>query len=363
MSTAECNDESHGDHGSSFLRNQIRKIAYAETASVAPIPYSKGVSAGSVDDSVLKHKKVTIVGCGQVGMAIAYAILNQEIAGCIALVDMNEEKLDGEARDLQHGAAFHQNCRILSSTSYEVSAHSHLVIVTAGVAQKVGESRLNLVQRNVGIMKSIVPKIIEYSPDAAICIVANPCDVMTAVAAKIAGPSIPAGRIFGSGTCLDSSRLRSLIAQSIDADTSAVTGFVFGEHGDSSVPIWSSVHVGGLPMPAKDPELLELIHREVVTSAGNVIRKKGYTNWAVGLTGAYIAKAVLNDTREVMAVSTCVRGLYGIESDVFLSVACFINCNGISQVLAIPLEDEERKAFQKSADAVWDVQKGVWDSI
>jgi L-lactate dehydrogenase len=123
---------------------------------------------------------------------------------------MNGSKLEGEAKDLQQGSGFHDHVRVLASTDYQVTAHSHLVIVTASVAQKIGESRLNLVERNVAIMKSIIPQVLAHSPDAAICIASNPCDLMTAVANKIAGPTVPAGRIFGSGTCLDSSRLQSL---------------------------------------------------------------------------------------------------------------------------------------------------------
>lgn len=163
-----------------------------------------------------------------------------------------------------------------------VSADSHLVIVTAGAAQKPGESRLNLVERNISIMQNIIPKVLAFSPNAAICIVANPCDLLTAVAAKIAGPSIPPGRIFGSGTCLDSSRLRSLISKKLNLDTSAVTGYVIGEHGDTSVPVWSSVRIGGVPLLKDGQEPTKLhddMHKEVVDSAYDVISKKGYTNW------------------------------------------------------------------------------------
>jgi L-lactate dehydrogenase len=163
-----------------------------------------------------------------------------------------------------------------------VSAHSHLVIVTAGAAQTPGESRLNLVERNISIMQNIIPKVLAFSPNAVICIVANPCDLMTAVAAKIAGPSVPPGRIFGSGTCLDSSRLRSLISKKMGLDTSAVTGYVIGEHGDTSVPVWSSVRIGGVPLLKDRQEPTKLhddMHKEVVDSAYDVINKKGYTNW------------------------------------------------------------------------------------
>jgi L-lactate dehydrogenase len=247
-----------------------------------------------------------------------------------------------------------------------VSADSHLVIITAGVAQKTGESRLSLVERNVNIMKGIMPKVLAFSPNAAICIVSNPCDVMTAIAAKIAGPSVPAGRIFGSGTCLDSSRLRSLIAKRLHVDTSAVTGYVIGEHGDSSVPVWSSVIVGGVRIlnTGQHPSPVhEAMHREVVNSAYDVIAKKGYTNWAVGLTGAYIANAVLDDTRQIMPVSTCVRGMYGIENDVFLSMPCVIGDHGVRRVIDLPLTDLEKEQLKHSAKTVWDIQKGVWDSI
>ena len=339
------------------------------THSKEAIPYSEGLELTPVNAnrSDLGHKKVSVVGCGQVGMAIAYAMLNQTVAGTIALVDQNRSKLEGEAKDLEQGSAFHQNVRILASDDYSATQNSHLVIITAGAAQKPGESRLSLVERNVNIMSSIMPKVMTFSPNAAICIVSNPCDVMTAVAAKIAGPSVPPGRIFGSGTCLDSSRLRSLIAKSLgDIDTSAVSGYVIGEHGDSSVPVWSSVHVGGVPLlkVGQGPSEMHLqMHKKVVDSAYDVIEKKGYTNWAVGLTGAYIANAVLDDTRQIMPVSTCVRGLKGITNDVFLSMPAGIGSTGVRRVVDIPLTQSELEAFKRSAQAVWDVQRGVWNNL
>ena len=293
-------------------------------------------------------------------------MLNQVTAGTIALVDVNAERLDGEAKDLAQGSAFHQNVRILADSNYNVSAKSHLVIVTAGVAQTVGESRLALIERNVNIMKSVIPRVLEHSPNAAICIVSNPCDIMTAVAAKIAGPSFPPGRIFGSGTCLDSSRLRSLLAKGLNMDAQSVSGYVIGEHGDSSVAVWSSVRIGGVPMLQSDQEpgaMLHDMHRQVIDSAGDVIAKKGCTNWAVGLTGAYIGAAVLEDTHQIMPLSTCVRGLHGITEDVFLSIPCSIGAYGVRRIIDMPLSPYEVDAFLKSAETVWDVQKDVWDSI
>ena len=247
-----------------------------------------------------------------------------------------------------------------------VSSDSHLVIITAGVAQKPGENRLNLVERNVAIMKNIIPNVLAFSPNASICVVSNPCDLMTAVAAKIAGPSIPPGRIFGSGTCLDSSRLRSLISKKTNLDTSAVTGFVIGEHGDSSVPVWSSVRVGGVHLLGRDQapsQLHDDMHKEVVDSAYDVIKRKGYTNWAVGLTGAHIANAVVEDTRQVMPVSTCVRGMHGIQEDVFISMPCALGSSGVQLVIDLPLTEMESEKFRHSAKTIWDIQKDIWDTI
>lgn len=195
--------------------------------------------------------------------------------------------ITGEAKDLKQGSAFHQRIRIQASSDYNISRGSHLVIITAGAAQRVGESRLSLVERNVKIMSFIIPKVLEYSPDAPICIVSNPCDIMTAVAAKMAGPTVPPGQIFGSGTCLDSSRLRSLIGMALNVDTRSVHGYIIGEHGDSSIPVWSGVRAGGVPLlrPGEEPSAAHSkMHEEVVQSAMDVITKKGYTNWAVGLS-------------------------------------------------------------------------------
>lgn len=247
-----------------------------------------------------------------------------------------------------------------------VSQDSNLVIITAGAAQKPGESRLNLLERNVGIMKNIVPKVLTFSPNASICIVANPVDIMTAVAAKIAGPSIPPGRIFGSGTCLDSSRLRSLLAKKLDLDASAVNGYVIGEHGDSSVPVWSSVRVGGVPLLKNGEEptsLHDSMHNEVVMSAYDVIQKKGYTNWAVGLTGSHIARAVMDDTRQVMPLSTCVRGLYGIEEDIFTSMPCVVGSTGVRRVVELPLTGSEKAKLLQSTKTLWGMQKDIWEMI
>ncbi|OLQ04690.1 L-lactate dehydrogenase B chain [Symbiodinium microadriaticum] len=237
--------------------------------------------------------RITIVGMGQVGLGCVCAILNQDICGTLALIDIAAKKLEGEAKDFQQGSAFHQHTQILASDTYDVSENSDMVVITAGVAQQPGESRLSLVDRNANILKKIMPEVLKYSPNATILIVSNPCDIMTAIAAKLAGPDFPQGKVFGAGTCLDTSRFQTLIAQTMDLDPKNVHGYIIGEHGDSSIPVWSSVRVGALPLlePGEEPnETLQKIHKNVVNSAYDIISLKGYTNWAIGMSTAYICK-------------------------------------------------------------------------
>lgn len=339
-----------------------------------PIGYSEGVAsltggrarAASDLASQRASKKVSICGCGQVGLAIAYAIINQAKARKIALVDINGPKLDGEVKDLCQGSAFHPRVEVVGSTEYGVTEDSQLVIITAGAARKPTETRLDLVRKNLGIMKSIIPLVLDHSPDAAICIVSNPCDVMTAVANKIAGDRVPPGRIFGAGTVLDSSRLRSLIASTLDIDTKSVHGYIIGEHGNSSVPVWSSVRIGGVPLlnHGEEPGDFHLkLHEEVVQTSTDVIRAKGYTNWAIGLSVAHIAGAVLNDARSIMPVSTCVRGFCGVSQDIFLSLPSVVGAHGVVQVSQLPLAAHEAELFLKSAESVWAAQEPIWDEI
>jgi L-lactate dehydrogenase len=182
---------------------------------------------------------------------------------------------------------------------------------------------------------------------------------------RAAGPDIPPGRIFGSGTALDSSRLRSLVGASFDVDTNAVHGYVIGEHGDSSLTVWSGINVAGSPIlpPGEAPkEVHKAMHADVVAAGARVIKKKGYTNWAIGLAVARIASAVLTDERAFMPVSTCVRGYEGVKEDVFLSLPCCLGATGVVRVLDIKLTEAEAEAFRESATSVWEVQAGLWEA-
>jgi L-lactate dehydrogenase len=342
---------------------------YRQAHAVATIPYSETLSCETNRVRAmgnLKRKKVTVIGMGNVGLGCVASILNQDLCGSIAMIDQNKEKLEGEAKDFQQGANFHQSTEILASSEYDVSEDSDLVVVTAGAAQQPGESRLALLEKNVGIMESIIPRVIEHSPDAAILIASNPCDIMTAVASKIAGPSFPQGKIFGTGTVIDSSRFQTIIATSMDLDPNSIDGYIIGEHGDSSIPVWSSVRIGALPLlqPGEEPcDTLKAVHKAVVDSAYDVINLKGYTNWAIGMSTAHIAKMVLNDTRTILPVSTCVRGLYGVEEDVFLSLPCNVSSEGVLGVSLLSLTETEEETFRACAKRIWEVQEPIWNKI
>lgn len=285
--------------------------------------------------------KVTIVGVGQVGMACAFSILTQHITNEVCLIDVNQEKLMGELMDLQHGSNFLKNPTISASTDYRDTANSRICVITAGVRQKEGESRLSLVQRNTNILKAIVPQLVAYSPNAILLMVSNPVDLMTYVAWRLSG--FPRNRVIGSGTNLDSSRFRFLMSQRIGVAPTSCHGWVIGEHGDSSVPVWSGINLAGVRLHDLKPTIgtvgddekwIEL-HRQVVNSAYEVIRLKGYTSWAIGLSTASLVSAILRNTSAVVAVSTSIKvsftGYYSIILPyILLQIVVLIFSNIIS---------------------------------
>jgi L-lactate dehydrogenase len=309
--------------------------------------------------------KVTIVGVGQVGMACAFSIMTQGVASEIALVDVMEDKLKGEMMDLQHGLTFLHNIKINAGSDYAISAGSKLCIVTAGARQREGESRLNLVQRNTDIMKGIIPKLVQHSPDTTLLIVSNPVDLMTYVAWKLSG--LPKERVIGSGTNLDSSRFRFLLSQRFNVAPSSTHGWIIGEHGDSSVPVWSGVNIAGVRLRDLNPdagteadtEKWSEVHRQVVESAYEIIKLKGYTSWAIGLSVSTLTKAVLKNTRAVYAVSTFVQGVHGIDVPVFLSLPCVLGENGITDIIKQTLTSDECVRLQKSATTLNEVQTNL----
>nr|KAF6465690.1 lactate dehydrogenase C [Rousettus aegyptiacus] len=304
-----------------------------------------------VEDDEISQRKITIVGTGAVGMACAICILLKDLTDELTLVDIATDRLKGEMMDLQHGSLFFNTSKITSGK--------------AGARQQEGESRLSLVQRNVNIMKSIIPSLVHHSPDCKILIVSNPVDILTYVVWKLSG--LPPTRVIGSGCNLDSARFRYLIGEKLGVHPTSCHGWIIGEHGDSSVPLWSGVNVAGVALKTLDPELgtdsdkdqWKNIHKQVVESAYEIIKLKGYTSWAIGLSVADLVGSILKNLRRVHPVSTMVKGLYGIKEEIFLSIPCILGQNGVSDIVKLNLNSVEEALFKKSANTLWNIQKDL----
>lgn len=311
------------------------------------------------------RNKITVVGVGQVGMACAFSILSNHVSSDVVLIDVMADKLKGEMLDLQHGSAFLKNPRISASTDYAASANSSLCIVTAGARQREGETRLDLVQRNTDIFKGIIPQLVKYSPNTILLIVSNPVDILTYVAWKLSG--LPSNKVIGSGTNLDSARFRFLLSQKLNVAPTSCHGWIIGEHGDSSVPVWSGVNVAGVRFrdlhedvgTDKDKEDWNELHTQVVQSAYEVIKLKGYTSWAIGLSVSHLASAILRNCNSVHAVSTLVTGHHRIQEDVFLSLPCTLGEAGVTHIVQQKLTDDERALLHKSSAMMHKVQKDL----
>lgn len=309
--------------------------------------------------------KVTVVGVGQVGMAAVFAMLTQGVTSNIALVDVSAEKVKGEMLDLQHGSAFMRNAKISASTDYAVSAGSKICIVTAGVRQREGETRLDLVQRNTDVLKMIIPQLLKHSPDTILMIASNPVDILTFVTWKLSG--LPKQRVIGSGTNLDSARFRYLLSERLGIAPTSCHGYIIGEHGDTSVPVWSGVNIAGVRLSdlnkdigsACDTENWKVVHEKVVQSAYEVIKLKGYTSWAIGLSLAQLARAILTNAHSVHPVTTCLKGEHGIEDEAFLSLPCVLGTCGVYDIVRQPLTDNELQQLRKSAKVMAQVQAGI----
>eukprot|EP00270_Netrium_digitus_P016083 TRINITY_DN5721_c0_g1_i2.p1 TRINITY_DN5721_c0_g1~~TRINITY_DN5721_c0_g1_i2.p1 ORF type:complete len:360 (-),score=89.55 TRINITY_DN5721_c0_g1_i2:171-1250(-) len=310
-----------------------------------------------------KGVKVTVVGVGNVGMACAQTILTEDICDELVLIDVIADKLKGEMLDLQHAAAFLPRTIIKADTDYAASKDSDICVVTAGARQRDGESRLSLVGRNVSLLKLIIPKLVEHSPDCILLLISNPVDILTYAAWKISG--LPSNRVIGSGTNLDSSRFRFLLADSLNVNAHNVHGYIIGEHGDSSVPVWSSVSISGVPLfgflntigVEVDTEQLDGIHKQVVQGAYDVIKLKGYTNWAIGYSVASLVTSIVRDQRRIHPVSVLAQGFHGIEQGVFLSLPCLLGREGNINVIEQTLEEEEVEKLKTSASTLWKIQE------
>ena len=301
--------------------------------------------------------KVSVIGAGAVGASMAYAMLIRQSAREVVLYDVNEAKVTAEVLDLAHGTQFTGSSSITGGADISATKNSDVVVITAGAKQNPGQTRLELAGVNFSILKSLLPALLKHSPDAIFVLVTNPCDVLATAAQKLTG--LPANRIFSSGTVLDSSRLRWLLAEKFDVSTSNIHANIIGEHGDSEFALWSQATVGNTPLlewqladgSTLSREELDAIAYSVKTAAYKVIEGKGATNFAIGLSGARIVEAILNDEHAILPISSVLTDYHGV-SGIAMSVPTLVTRQGASRTIDIAMEPNEQELFEASAAAI-----------
>jgi L-lactate dehydrogenase len=304
-----------------------------------------------------RPRKVAIVGAGSVGATIAYACMTRGVAQHLALYDVNREKVDAEVLDLNHGLQFVPMATIEGSDDVGVCADAEVIVVTAGAKQKPGQTRMDLATANVAICRKMLPELTRLAPGAVLLMVTNPVDVMTYVALKLTG--WPRQRVLGSGTVLDRSRFRFLIARRCNVAVQNVHAYIAGEHGDSEIPLWSSARIANVALhewavPAHGKLTVRDrtdIFVDVRDAAQQIIAGKGATNYAIGLATAKILEAILKDENRILPVSSLLTNYHGID-DVCLSVPCIVNRGGVEVALNFPMNEAESAGLRNSADRI-----------
>lgn len=301
------------------------------------------------------NKKISILGSGRVGSSIAYSLILDGICSEIVLVDIAKDLARGESMDMIQGTPFSNPVNIYAG-EYEDVRDSDIVIVTLGKARQAGQSRIELVQNNVDIIKNVMPQIVSYAPDAIYIVVSNPVDVLTYAIQKITG--LPKERVIGTGTLLDSSRLRTILAQRAQINPGNVHGYVLGEHGDSSFVPWSLASIAGMELETYDEQKFlneyDKIQEEVRGCGADVIKNKGATNYAIAMSVRHLVDSIIRNTRSVLTVSSLMEGEYGLEN-VCLSIPTIVGGEGIIHTLEPKLEEQELAQLKKSAHVLKDV--------
>ena len=301
-------------------------------------------------------RKIAIVGCGMVGSSTAFSLMESGLFTDILKKKKNTDRAAGEAADLSHCLPFTRPVDIRAADYGDIQ-DCGIIVITAGVAQAEGETRLDCIHRNVEVFRSIVPKIVTYNRDAFILVVTNPVDVMTFVTLEMSG--LPASRVFGSGTVLDSARLKLLVGQRLKVDPRSVHAFVIGEHGDSELAVWSSANISGIALDEycnrcgykSHAENRKLLENDVKNSAYEIIRKKGATYYGIAAATRRICESIVRDEHSIMPLSTLVNGHYGLD-DVCISLPALVGAHGVEDIIDIPLSPEENAALCRSADTL-----------
>jgi L-lactate dehydrogenase len=311
----------------------------------------------------VRQRKVTVVGAGAVGTTYIYALMQTAMASEIALIDIDEQRVRGEVMDLGHSLPFLAPVNVKAG-SYEDCADSQLIVVTAGAKQQSGQSRTELIKKNAEIIKNICQQISKYDTDAVLVMVTNPVDTLTQLAVEYLG--WPRGRVIGSGTVLDTARLKYMLSGNCDIDARNIHAYVIGEHGDSEVTPWSLAHIAGVEIKEYCKQCRRCDHqknlgdiaRRVRDSAYHIIDYKGATFYGIGLSLVRITGAILRDEKSVLTISTMLDGEYGLE-DICLSVPCVTGRGGAESIIDAELHKGERTAFEKSAAKLRDVLASV----
>ncbi|MFA6796100.1 MAG: L-lactate dehydrogenase [Bacilli bacterium] len=306
-------------------------------------------------------RKVVLVGTGMVGMSFAYAALNQHLFDELVLIDMNKERAIGEAMDLNHSLAFSGTNMNIYAGNYYDTADADIVVIAAGVAQKPGESRLDLLKKNASIMKSIVDSVVKAGFEGIFLIASNPVDIMTKVAYDVSG--FNPYRVIGSGTALDTARLRYIMGHKLYTDPQNIHAYVMGEHGDSEFVPWSQAMMSTKPItqiiPEKEQkEMFEEIETQVRDAAQKIIKAKRATYYGIGMALCRIVRTILGNQRSVLTVSAMLKGEYG-KKDVFIGVPAIIGKNGIQSVIELDLSPEELERLHKSCDTLENAAAGL----
>ncbi len=304
--------------------------------------------------SIARTPKIAIVGLGNVGSAFAYALTLRRLVGEIVLIDANAGKAEGEAMDLRHGLPLIGPMTIRSG-GYDLCEGADIVVIAAGVNQKPGQDRLDLLRINAGIIRDVIREIMGCGGSPIILMATNPVDILTLAALRESG--LPKGRVMGSGTLLDSSRFRQLLSEILHVDVRGIHALIIGEHGDSELAVWSRANVSGIGLAefcrlrgtVCDAAVQRDILAKVRQAAYAIIERKGVTAYAIGVSLCRIVEAVLRDEKSVLTLSTSVKGVYGLP-DVCLSLPCVVGGQGVEMVLETLLSPEEQTALQRSAD-------------
>ena len=311
----------------------------------------------------VNNRKVAVVGLGFVGSASAFALMQSGLFSEMVLVNRDMSKAEGEALDISHGLPFAKPMKIYAGT-YDDIVDAAVIVITSGAGQKPGETRLDLVRKNVEVYRSIIPEIAKRDCEGILLIVSNPVDILTSVAVKLSG--FPENRVFGSGTVLDTARLKYLLGEHLNVDSRSVHAFIIGEHGDSEIAAWSSANVSGVPLHNfcemrghfEHEKAMYEIAEGVKNSAYEIIEKKKATYYGIAMSVKRICEAIVRDEKSILPISSIQHGQYGIEG-VALSMPAVVGKNGVETLVPIELNEAEQTALRQSAETLKQVLNEV----